>query len=1496
MKSHSGRKSGVWARLFRAVALMPILWGAAAQAAPSDANVPDSLKPWKTWALHGQEAWLCPSVEGEHDRAFCAWPGELKLEVARQGDGLQFSQNWEVQQESAVPLPGNRKYWPQQVTVDGRAHPVVMQNGLPFVWLKEGRHALKGLVSWQERPQAMDIPENVALVSLIVDGKPVFPLERHGRELNLGAKEGAAREGDSLDAQVVRKLADGIPARLTTRLFLKVSGKAREWSAANILPAHFVPVRISSPWAARLDADGRLLVQVMPGQATVEIEARLDAPLRAVEPVFSPERSQEVWSYEAHPALRTTTVLPGENMLAVDPRQAGVPPDWLSLPAFVVNGGARFQIEERSRGQNEREGQRLALQREMWLDFSGDGFFARDRIEGSMRQGWRFDVAQPYALERADSFVVPGRIVPADLSAALLVTQGASKELTGVEWHQMNVTLNAGVRLKAGASSRVPVTGWQQSFDSVDTTLRLPYGYRLIAAPGADKASGNVWTESWTILDIFLAAFFALLAWRLSGTVGGIVAVAYLMLAMQEAFAPVQSFAAVVILALLCRAVPEGRLRKILLFGERVALLCFIVWALAFIPMQIRAALYPQFEAEIPAELAFPGAAQQRDEYELGSAVPAPAQDEQAILADEAEAPAMPSPEPAPAQIAERLRLEEENAVAALSAQKEAESRVKELEGIMREQQGIVQRQGIVREPQGTIKERRLPKLGSLQASSPIRHAYKPEPRQRYAQSTVTQTGGGEPNWNIGHRYQLHWSGPVTEAQSMRLLVSPPWLTRLLRLLTVALLGWLVWHLVCVAFPGAGAASSWMKSRKAGASAPAAASALSMLCLAGFVAAGLGFSAPAAAAVGDGFPTDALLEKLKTRLLEAPACAPNCADVAKARVEADAAQVKITLVAHIEAAASLELPEPDEQMTLRGVRINGEMRPVLRVEGKNYIALQRGVHHVQLEYAVSGDAASLNFPVRPAQIEFASAHWQVDGIDEGRLLGETLNFSRAAAPTLSTGSSGEPSMPAQQFPPFVHVRRDFNFGLDWNVQTRVTRIAPEEGGFTFPVPLLLGEHVTTPEVRIQDGRALAVFASKTGTANWAARLDKAERIELRAPSLTEYAETWRITVNPSWHLEWDDGVPVTLSSAGEEVVFEFHPLPGEKLTLALTQPSKTDGGVRAIDRAKLTNSIGRHASDATLEFSLRASQGGEHLIGLPPELEVLEVRRDNVALNLQARDNKLSLPVSPGMQTYTLRLRRQGDIGFLVSSPAIDLGMPAANIGVDASLGEERWIIAVGGPNVGPAVLYWGELCVALLLAFLLAKSGISSLKRWQWFLLVLGFSTFSWMTLLCITLWLVAIDWRGRSESCAQWPDVRFNAMQAGIVAMTVVMLFCLIDTVPRGLLGVPDMGIRGHGSSGNSLSWFADRSDSLLPVVKIASLPVWLYRALMLAWTLWLASILIRWLSRGLSAWLRDGYWKKGGWASKIKERANLISGSAESAATDKSEKGGKPNEGDA
>ena len=70
--------------------------------------------------------------------------------------------------------------------------------------------------------------------------------------------------------------------------------------------------------------------------------------------------------------------------------------------------------------------------------------------------------------------------------------------------------------------------------------------------------------------------------------------------------------------------------------------------------------------------------------------------------------------------------------------------------------------------------------------------------------------------------------------------------------------------------------------------------------------------------------------------------------------------------------------------------------------------------------------------------------------------------------------------------------------------------------------------------------------------------------------------------------------------------------------------------------------------------------------------------------------------------------------------------------------------------------------------------------------------------------------------------------------------------------------MHVTGNGSYTQSLHWFTDRTADTLPQASAISLPLWVYKVLMLAWALWLANALIGWLRDAFSAWMRDGYWR--------------------------------------
>ena len=121
---------------------------------------------------------------------------------------------------------------------------------------------------------------------------------------------------------------------------------------------------------------------------------------------------------------------------------------------------------------------------------------------------------------------------------------------------------------------------------------------------------------------------------------------------------------------------------------------------------------------------------------------------------------------------------------------------------------------------------------------------------------------------------------------------------------------------------------------------------------------------------------------------------------------------------------------------------------------------------------------------------------------------------------------------------------------------------------------------------------------------------------------------------------------------------------------------------------------------------------------------------------------------------------------------------------------------------------------------------------------------------------WLIALGWRRSRARPAG--ELAFDAMQLGLAVWTAGALLCLIWAIRQGLLGLPDMQIGGNGSTGRALRWYLDRADERVPSTWMVSVPLWVYRVAMLAWALWLASALVRWLRWGWQCFSDGGLWR--------------------------------------
>ncbi len=565
--------------------LMVSCWVSAAAAA--EVAIPPGLQGWEGWVLHGSEYRRCPFLfaqdPSQESSYRCAWPGRLQLSV--NGAGGQFSQRWQVFADSWVLLPGNLEAWPRDVRANNAPAAVVVREGRPQLRLAAGDYQISGRFAWAARPENLEIAAQSGVIDLTVDGQRIAQPQRPGGAVTLG-KSTRAEQAMALEVQVYRLVTDSNPVQLETRINLQIAGDGREELLARVLPDGFTPTALGGDLPARLDADGRLRVQVRPGSHSLLLRARGDSVASALRrPAVAPNSGAwpkvEIWSFAGVDRLRVAAASGPES---VDPSQVEVPTFWRQLPAFRMDANSEFKVEETQRGLSSADENRLTLKRQLWLDFDHAGYTARDELSGRMRQGWRLDMAAPYRLESARSG-----------EQSLLVSELPGTKLRGVELRSPQLSLATLSRLE-GRSGAQPATGWASRFENVSGELNLPPGHLLLAALGPDDASGT-WWSGWGLWSLFCLIIVVILTYRLVGLIPALLALGGLVLLYQEWPSMLWLWANLLIAMGLASVVPEGKLQR---FVNGYRLLAAVALAIALLPFlwtQVRYALYPQLSA-----------------------------------------------------------------------------------------------------------------------------------------------------------------------------------------------------------------------------------------------------------------------------------------------------------------------------------------------------------------------------------------------------------------------------------------------------------------------------------------------------------------------------------------------------------------------------------------------------------------------------------------------------------------------------------------------------------------------------------------------------------------------------------------------------------------------------------------------------------------------------------------------------------------------------------
>jgi len=717
-------------------------------------------------------------------------------------------------------------------------------------------------------------------------------------------------------------------------------------------------------------------------------------------------------------------------------------------------------------------------------------------------------------------------------------------------------------------------------------------------------------------------------------------------------------------------------------------------------------------------------------------------------------------------------------------------------------------------------------------------YSEKQDELERIDPNAKVQTGPGLPQWHW-RKVMLSWNGSVDAQQQLKLWYLSPTLTMLLNFSRVIL----IFILSLLMF---GVAEKWplkpIKFNVPGSF------------LLGFVLLSM-LALPANNVHASEFPSPELLTELKNRLAETdlPECLPQCAAIQQMALNLAEETLEINLDVHTQERVFLPIPADYGQWFPNQVLDNGKPAEALYRQGNDlWIGLPSGTHKLVMRGVTPKlNKFTLPLPLKPKHVRVSTSGWTVLGLQENGWADEQLQFSRIGKDQQHALKQGlEPGI----LPAFARIERRLSIGLDWRVHTRVIRVSPADSALVLSVPLLPGEAVTSSGVRVKDGLVQVNLPAQQPLMEWQSTLEKSAKITLTAPSAEQWIEVWQADVSPIWHIK-PSGIAMIRLDNTEQWLPEWHPWPGETVTLELARPEAVAGQTLTIDSSQVSTRPGQRNRDVTLSFNLRSSQGTQHALTLPQQAVLQSLTINGQSQPPHQQGNKLILPVNPGDQSVSVNWQETTPLSVITRTPSVDLGIASVNSQLNVGFGGNRWVLFVFGPKLGPAVLFWGVLIVIIMLSLALSKIPLTPLKHWQWFLLLVGLSQIPIGLTAVVIAWLMALGWR--SQQTQQIPY--FNSVQIVLAGLTLFALAVLFSAVAQGLLNSPDMYINGNQSSALNLNWYQDRSPAVLPVATIISVPLMAYRLLMLAWSLWLAVSLLNWLKWGWLCFANNGLWVK-------------------------------------
>ncbi|RLA07891.1 MAG: hypothetical protein DRQ51_04490 [Gammaproteobacteria bacterium] len=727
----------------------------------------------------------------------------------------------------------------------------------------------------------------------------------------------------------------------------------------------------------------------------------------------------------------------------------------------------------------------------------------------------------------------------------------------------------------------------------------------------------------------------------------------------------------------------------------------------------------------------------------------------------------------------------------------------------------------------------------------------------------IMQTGAGKPQWQW-NRANIFFNGAVSSDAKLNLYLISPTTNRILSFLRSIMVGIITLFLLLSIIPKKInlLASVSKKVKK---------SSVAVLLL--FAVPLLIFSADTYAkkipppkvqkqeiqAKSGFYPDQKLLQQLKNKISKKPVCLPNCATISDMNLIIRNQTVKIKFQVHSEINTAIPLFGNTSTIFLKKLLLN-DKNILLQNAGALYkdkkevrwLNIPSGISYIQLE-GLLADVSQIQLPfnLQPITLYSDIEGWTTTGIHKDQ-------FDRQLKLSKIQTAKDNKKLTTGKLPPFMQVERTLVLGHDWQVFTKVQRLSPTNTPIIIEIPLLDGETILDENKNIKNNNVLVNMSEHMREYSWISKLDKTPQIKLTAPDTDNWNETWYLNPSSLWHFKQISGINSVDYKSGNVRIKKWQPMGGESVVLDIIKPVGVAGEISTIKQSSLKIIPESQNTATELKLNIYASQAYTHQINLNKNAKLKDIKINNKKQSIRLKNGKIDLPINPGENNIKINFIEKKKLKFKYQTSLVNLNKSSMNHQIKLQTPHNRWVLFVSGPLMGPAVLFWGNMLVIILISLVLGRIKITPIKTYQWVLLSLVVAQLHVIFSLIIVGWLLLLGWR-KTIKVDRLSDLKFNAIQVVILLLSIVAIITLFATIENGLLGNPDMSITGNLSSSYAMNWYQDKNLPILPQTTIYSIPLFVYKIGMLLWSLWLAIMLLKWLVWGWKCYSNTSIWRK-------------------------------------